>query len=61
MLVVTSYPLLTDGRKSLSFKDLEKELRRDFPVNFAGIVYFDPAYTDWERDIRRFLVEKFGQ
>jgi CheY-like chemotaxis protein len=61
VLVVTSYPVLTDGRRSVSFKDLQNELQRDFPSNFAGLVYFDSAYADWEHDIARFLQERFGR
>jgi|ERR1035437_2725371 DNA-binding NarL/FixJ family response regulator len=60
VLVVTSYPVLSDGKKSLSVKDLQQQLRRDFPNNFAGIIYFDSAYSDWERDIQRFFSTTFG-
>jgi CheY-like chemotaxis protein len=57
VLVVTSYPALTDGRKSLSVRDLEQQLRTDYPVNFAGIVYFDSAYSDWQREMAKLLSE----
>jgi CheY-like chemotaxis protein len=60
VLVVTSYPILTDGKRSLSVKDLQQQLHREFPSNFAGIIYFDSALTDWERDMQQFLKQKFG-
>lgn len=61
VLVVTSYPALTDGKKSLSVRDLEQQLRMDYPVNFAGIVYFDSAYSDWEREMTKLLSEIFDK
>jgi CheY-like chemotaxis protein len=60
VLVVTSYPVLTDGKKSISFDGLRNELSRDFSSNFAGIIYFDSQYADWEQAIRQFLLERFG-
>lgn len=48
VVVVTSYPAISDGRKSLTVNDLERQLETDFPDNFKGLVYFDNAYTDWE-------------
>ena len=51
VIVVTSYPVLTDGKKSLSFHDLETQLKRDFPKNFSGLVYFDSAYANWEHEL----------
>lgn len=59
VLVVTSYPVLSDGKRSLTVGDLKQQLINDFSNNFAGIVYFDSAYTDWEREFRRFLTETF--
>lgn len=62
VVVVTSYPAISDGRKSLTVSDLAKQLATDFPDNFKGLVYFDSAYTDWEsklvHTIRKFHAEE---
>lgn len=51
VLVVTSYPVLSEGSKSLGLTELSKQLRQDFPDNFIDTVYFDSAFSDWERGI----------
>ena len=53
VVVVTSYPAISDGRRSLTVNDLERQLSADFPENFKGLVYFDFAYTDWEKELIR--------
>lgn len=55
ILVVTSYPALSDGKQSLRFEDLEVQLKRDFPQLFAGLIYFDFAYSDWDRLLTKHL------
>lgn len=55
ILVVTSYPSLSDGKQSLRFEDLEVQLKRDFPQLFAGLIYFDFAYSDWDRLLSKYL------
>ena len=57
VLVVTSYPILSDGKKSMSVSDLTQQLTRDFPRNFHGLVYFDTQFSDWERDIGAHLAK----
>ena len=61
VLVVTSYPVLTDGKRSLRLQDLEEQLRGDFPNNFTGMIYFDSAYAEWEREFREFLQGLFNR
>jgi CheY-like chemotaxis protein len=53
VVVVTSYPAISDGKRSLTVNALERQLANDFPENFKGLVYFDFAYTDWERELVR--------
>ncbi|WP_322046084.1 response regulator [Paraburkholderia sp. J67] len=55
VIVVTSYPLITDGHESLGLKDLSKRLASDFPETFEGTVYFDSAYSDWETEITQLI------
>lgn len=57
VVVVTSYPAISDGKKSLTVSDLERQLTADFPVNFKGIVYFDFAYAEWEQQFISLLNE----
>lgn len=51
VLVVTSFPVLSEGSKSLGLVELSEQLRQDFPDNFLDTVYFDSAFSDWERSI----------
>jgi DNA-binding NarL/FixJ family response regulator len=55
VLVVTSYESLTDGNQSLGLKELSVRLGTEFPKCFRGTVYFDSAYSTWEREITTFL------
>ena len=48
------------GMLGLPRLGVAKQLAKDFPNNFAGIIYFDSAYTDWDRDIKEFLITNFG-
>ncbi|MFU6940166.1 response regulator [Pseudomonas aeruginosa] len=60
-LVVTSYPVLSEGSKSLGLTELSKQLKKDFPNNFLDTVYFDSAFSDWELRIEsnlRSILEK---
>ncbi|MDB5824996.1 MAG: hypothetical protein JWR21_3700 [Herminiimonas sp.] len=59
ILVVTSYPTIIDGNQSVSFASLSKQLKLDFQKSFLGMVYFDSAYTSWERDITSALKQLF--
>ncbi|WP_024666436.1 response regulator [Pseudomonas syringae] len=47
-LVVTSYPVLSEGSKSLGLTELSRQLKKDFPNTFLDTVYFDSAFSDWE-------------
>ena len=61
VLVVTSYPVLSEGSKSLGLTELSKKLRQDFPENFLDTIYFDSAFSDWEFIIEsnlKLVVEK---
>ena len=64
VLVVTSYPAITDGKQSLGLTELSKRLEEDFPDSYLGTVYFDSAYSNWEREISIFIhkisKEKYG-
>ena len=55
VVVVTSYPAITEGTQSLGLTELSKRLEDDFPDCFLGTVYFDSAYSNWEREIVVFL------
>lgn len=59
VIVVTSYPKLTEGSVSLNYKDLERQLKLDYPDNFIGLVYFDTSVTDWEGNVRDILIREF--
>ncbi|MDO8040377.1 response regulator [Janthinobacterium sp. SUN137] len=50
VIVVTSYPSLGDGEDALNLDQLRKRLRKEFPLNYIGAVYFDSAYSKWEED-----------
>lgn len=55
VVVVTSYEALTDGKQSMGLKELSRRLSEEFNDNFLGTVYFDSAYSSWEREILAFL------
>lgn len=52
VLVVSSYQALVDGAKSMPLEKLASDLARDYPDNYRGYVYFDSAYSNWERQLR---------
>ncbi len=55
VVVVTSYPAITEGKQSLGLTELSKRLEEDFPDCFLGTVYFDSAYSNWECEISAFI------
>jgi CheY-like chemotaxis protein len=55
VVVVTSYPAISDGKRQLTVSDLSAQLQADFPLNFRGIVYFDSAYAEWEQQFSDLL------
>lgn len=57
ILVVTSYPVLTEGNQTMGLHELSSTLKTDFPDYFVGTVYFDSAYSDWERQMEGYLYE----
>lgn len=61
VLVVTSYPAITDGKKSMSFSDLSASLRLDFEENFLDMIYFDSSYTKWDHEISAVLGKLFKE
>jgi CheY-like chemotaxis protein len=52
VIVVSSYQALVDGIRSMPLEKLAAELARDYPENYHGYVYFDSAYSNWERELR---------
>jgi CheY-like chemotaxis protein len=55
VLVVTSYPLITEGNQSVGLTELSNRLASDFPELYEGTVYFDSAYSAWEAEILQIL------
>ena len=64
VLVLTSYPAIVEGNQAVGLTELSKRLQADFPPWFLGTVYFDPAYSNWEREVifylNKALREKHG-
>lgn len=52
VIVVSSYQALVDGTRSMPLEKLAADLARDYPDNYHGYVYFDSAYSNWERELR---------
>ena len=52
VIVVSSYQALVDGSRSMPLEKLAADLARDYPDNYHGYVYFDSAYSNWERELR---------
>jgi CheY-like chemotaxis protein len=52
VIVVSSYQALVDGARSMPLDKLATDLARDYPENYHGYVYFDSAYSNWERELR---------
>lgn len=57
VLVVTSYPEISDGKQSMGLRELSGKLKAEFPNSFVGVVYFDSAYSEWEREITSYFSE----
>nr|SPS06548.1 putative Response regulator receiver domain protein (CheY-like) [Candidatus Nitrotoga fabula] len=55
VLVVTSYPTITEGGQSIGLTELSKRLHSDFSECFIGTVYFDSAYSNWENEMMVFV------
>lgn len=60
VIVVSSYQALVDGARSMPLEKLAADLARDYPENYHGYVYFDSAYSNWERELRTH-VEKINK
>ncbi|MDP3517756.1 MAG: response regulator [Pseudohongiella sp.] len=57
ILVVTSYPVITDGSQTLGLNDLAQKLAEDYPENFIDTVYFDSEFSVWENKIEAILTK----
>jgi CheY-like chemotaxis protein len=60
VIVITSYPAISDGKRSMSVSALGEQLERDFPANFRGVVYFDSSYAEWEQQFVELLRKTTG-
>ena len=64
VLVVTSYPEISDGKQSMGLLELSERLKSEFPDMFVGVVYFDSAYSKWEHEIMSYfssvLKDRYG-
>jgi len=40
---------------SISLKDLDIQLKNNFPKNYLGYVYFESGSTNWENDIKKLI------
>lgn len=59
VIVVSSYQALVDGSRSMPLEKLADDLARDYPDNYHGYVYFDSAYSNWERELRAHVEKTF--
>lgn len=55
VIVVSSYQALVDGTTSTSLSDLAIRLKSKYPQTYAGYVFFDSAYSTWERELKTHL------
>jgi DNA-binding NtrC family response regulator len=52
IIVVSSYQALVEGSTSTSLIDLAAQLKAQYPHTYAGYVFFDSAYSTWERELQ---------
>lgn len=55
VIVITSYPVISDGSTHMKFSELEATLSLDFPDIFIGSIYYDSTFTNWDEKLGHML------
>lgn len=56
IIVITAYEAFSrKGGRQVDLSLLSEELLEDFPETFKGIVYFNPMFGDWTKDLEILL------
>lgn len=55
VIVLTQYETFGEGAEQRSLQQLHSQLRREFPNNYLGVVFYHPAETDWRKQLLGFL------
>ncbi len=50
VIVVTMYENYVDGTR---LKELDEELREDYPENYSGYIFFSHKNLDWSKDLKK--------
>lgn len=51
VIIVTQFDTFGEGVRRMTLKQLALGLARDFPINYAGVVYYDAARSDWKSSL----------
>jgi CheY-like chemotaxis protein len=60
VVIVTQFENFGDGTGEKTLEELKAELARDFPLQYAGTVYYNAAQSQWKRELED-LVQRLAE
>jgi CheY-like chemotaxis protein len=61
VIVVTQFETFGEGADRTTLAELDSELKASFPGNYLGSVYYHPAQSNWQDDLRRIMGDNEAQ
>jgi len=59
--VVTQFETFGDGADAMTLGQLNEQLRREYPDNYVGTVFYQPSETTWQQEMARLLRQEVGK
>lgn len=60
IIVVTQFDVFGEGAALVTLAELRKNLEREFGPQYLGTVYYKPAESSWQADLRKVLARFLG-
>lgn len=57
VIVVTAYPAFSQGDREIDLGALEKDLAKDHPDSFKGVVFYNSMFSTWREELQE-AIEK---
>jgi len=57
VIIVTQYEAFGEGDERKSLDELKKIVKKDYPKQYCGFIYYNASLDNWKEELKRLLVK----
>lgn len=57
VVVFTGFEILGEGTEQVTLKELDNNLKDEFPSNYRGVIYYNAAQNEWRPGVSRAIAQ----